>query len=422
VRGEDCAVLYYEGSLQDVTERKGTEEQLRLAQRMEAVGRLAGGIAHDFNNLLTIIGGYGDLLRKAIGADGVLGSHVETMMAAADRAAALTRQLLAFSRRQVLEPRTVHLNAIVEEMEPLLRRLLAEDVEIVTEVAPTIGSVKVDPGQMEQVIMNLAVNARDAMPNGGRLVLATGEETLEDDGGNGRFHVEPGRYVLLTVTDTGEGMDAQVVERIFEPFFTTKEQDKGTGLGLSTVYGIVKQSGGYIYVFSRPGHGATFRIYLPRVEEEAAIQEARGPEASPGGGSETILVVEDEDGIRNLVRSVLALGGYHVLAAASAQEALDRAAEHRGRIDLLLTDVVMPGMGGRELVESLRPLRPDTRILYMSGYTADGELRRHLVETQAAFLQKPFTPDGLLAKAREVLGLPGSAPEILQRQPSSDSR
>jgi nitrogen-specific signal transduction histidine kinase/CheY-like chemotaxis protein len=404
VKGPDGKSLYYEGSLEDVSDRRKAEEQLRLAQRMEAVGRLAGGVAHDFNNLLTIIGGYGDLLRDAVSSDATLKSHLDTLMGAAGRAATLTRQLLAFGRKQVLEARIVSLNDIVSEMEGLLRRLLGADIELVTELDPSLRNVKVDPGQIEQVIMNLAVNARDAMPGGGRLVLHTGEAVLDDANGGSRFRVEPGPYVMLCVGDTGHGMDAETTERIFEPFFTTKAKDKGTGLGLSTVYGIVKQSGGYIYVDSRPGKGTTFKIYLPQVDGKIEDQAIVAESSARAGGSETVLVVEDEEGIRDLVREVLALNGYTVIAAGDAREALRMATGHRGRIDLLLTDVVMPGMSGRELVGHLRSIRPDTKILYMSGYTADGVLRQDILDAEASFLQKPFTPDGLLAKAREVLG------------------
>ena len=396
--------------VQDVEERKQTEEalrrseeQLRQSQRIEAIGRLAGGVAHDFNNLLTVITGRCALLLRRPGEDGLVRREIEVIKDTADRAATLTRQLLAFSRKQVLMPRVVDLNTIVGEMDPMLRRLIGEDLRLVSSLRPDLGQVRVDPSQMEQIIMNLAVNARDAMPGGGRVTIETDNVSLAADSHFSDVQVVPGRYVLLAVSDTGIGMEAATRARIFEPFFTTKAPGTGTGLGLSTVYGIVKQSGGYIFVYSEPGQGATFKIYLPRVDGTAEKRPAGDSEDSAPRGTGTILLVEDEEVVRNLTREILEQVGYTVLAASGAAEARALCEAHTGPIHLLLTDVVMPETGGRELSVALAPLRPGMRVLFMSGYTDNAAVLHGVVESGSAFLQKPFTPAGLAHKVREVL-------------------
>ncbi|MBI2528787.1 MAG: response regulator [Candidatus Rokubacteria bacterium] len=408
----------------DLTERKQAEEalrqsedQLRQAQKMEAVGQLAGGVAHDFNNLLMVIQGDSDLILRRLPEGHTLRRNAEGIREAAQQAASLTRQLLAFSRKQVLAPRVVDLNGIVGGMHPMLQRLLGETIHLVTVPKPDLGSVKADPGQIEQVIMNLAVNARDAMPDGGRLTIETG--TLELDEVTARQHGEaaPGRYALLAVTDTGSGMDAATRARIFEPFFTTKESGKGTGLGLSTVYGIVKQSGGHIWVYSEPGRGTTFKICLPVVPEELDSQAGQGvelPAETTARGAETVLLVEDAARVREVVREILEMSGYVVLEAKLGAEAVQISQRHPGRIHLLVTDVVMPQMSGRELAQHLTISRPDMRVLFISGYTDDAIVRHGVLESGVAFLSKPFTPDALTAKVREVLDAPrsgGDAPK-----------
>ena len=387
----------------DITERRKLEDQLRQAQKMEAVGQLAGGVAHDFNNLLTAILGYCNLMIDDIPKEDPLRQDLAEIKAAGERAAALTRQLLAFSRRQILQPQVVDVNALVRQMEKLLRRLISEDVELVTALAPDLPAIRVDPASIEQVLVNLAVNARDAMPKGGRLTIETA--TVELDAGYVATHpsVTPGWHVMLAVSDTGEGMDAATRARIFEPFFTTKEQGKGSGLGLATVYGIVKQSGGWIWVYSEPGHGTTFKVYFPRVAEVAAPATTSAAPPASVRGSETILVVEDDETIRNLVLKVLKGNGYTVLVAANGDEAERVAGQHHGRIHLLITDVVLPGLSGPEVARRLVTTRTDTRVLYLSGYTNDAVLRRGVLEAGVAFLQKPFTPGVLGRKIREVL-------------------
>ncbi len=390
------------------TQQRRLEEQLLQAQKMEGIGRLAGGIAHDFNNLLTAILGYAELMESQLGDDEGLKSELREIRSAGERAAALTRQLLAFSRRQVMQPRTLDLNDVVSDVGKLLARLIGEDVTLVTRLEPALGSVEADPGQLEQVLMNLAVNARDAMPKGGTLTFETANAVLDADFAAVHPGAVPGAYVVLTVTDGGSGMTEEVRRHVFEPFFTTKEKGKGTGLGLATAYGIVKQSGGYITVDSEAGRGATFRIYLPRVEGTATTSErTKSPSLSPTG-TETILLVEDEVGVRNLSASVLKTQGYVVLEAASGDTALEVARSQPGPIQLVVTDVVMPGMSGRELWERLRILRPDARVLFMSGYTDDVIAQHGVLEPGIAFLQKPFTPFGLAGKVREVLD---AAPE-----------
>jgi len=394
----------------DVTERKRaedelrqTEDRLRQSQKMEAIGQLAGGIAHDFNNLLTAIMGYSELLLSRLQPGDLRRRDAEEIGKAADRAASLTHQLLAFSRRQVLRPVVLDLNAVVTNMEGMLRRLIREDIDLITVSGPALGRVKADPGQIEQVIMNLIVNARDAMPQGGRLTVETANVELDEAYARRHVAAQPGPYVMLAVTDTGCGMDAETQAHIFEPFFTTKEKGKGTGLGLATVYGIVKQSGGSIWVDSEPGLGTTFTIYLPRVEEAG---ESLKPSAAPSKisrGSETVLLVEDEEGVRRLAYEVLQLKGYTMLEARDGSEALRIGQAHPGPIHLLVTDAVMPGMSGRQLAEHLAPVHPEAKVLYMSGYMDNTIVHHGVLDQGMAFLQKPFTADILARKVREVL-------------------
>ncbi len=391
--------------LSDQTERKLLEEQFYQAQKMEAIGRLAGGVAHDFNNILTIIEGYSQLLLKQLEAGNPLREAVEDIRKAGERAAALTRQLLAFSRRQVLQPQVLDLNAVINEMSKMLRRLIGEDLELVTVLAPDLGRVKADPGQLEQVIMNLVINARDAMPAGGKCTIETSNVELSGEYAMRHLNVKPGPYVMLAVSDTGMGMDAETISRIFEPFFTTKEQGKGTGLGLATVYGIIKQSGGNIWVYSEVGQGTTFKVYLPLVTEAAEARH-RVDTAKPLRGWETILLIEDEEAVRVLVKRALESYGYQVLAAASISEAMRLGQEYAGPIQLLLTDVVMPEMSAPLLVERLTAFRPEMKVLYMSGYTDNAIVHRGVLDPGTALLQKPFSPETLARKVREVLDEP----------------
>jgi two-component system cell cycle sensor histidine kinase/response regulator CckA len=401
VRNAEGRVEYYEAFARDVTEQRRLEGQLLHAQKMEAVGRLAGGVAHDFNNLLTVILSYSDLLLEDLPPVAGSRDDIAEIRKAAVAATSLTRQLLAFSRQQVLEPRVLDVNEVVASTEKLLTRLLGEDVHLATVLASDLGAVKVDPGQLEQIIMNLAVNARDAMPRGGRLTLETGNVDMDESYVRGHPVAQPGRYVMLAVSDTGVGMDAKTQARIFEPFFTTKEPGKGTGLGLATVYGIVKQSGGFIWVYSEPGHGTSFKIYLPRVDEQV-VAASVGPE-HPLGGSETVLVVEDVAAVRAVACEMLGRHGYRVLEAPDGETALRLVAKHQGEIHLLLTDVVMPDVSGRELADKVAAVRPGVRVLFMSGYTDDAVVRHGVLQEGIAFLQKPFTPDTLARKVREVL-------------------
>jgi PAS domain S-box-containing protein len=404
VPGSDSHPLM-EGIIVDITERKQFERQLQQATRMEAVGRLAGGIAHDFNNLLTIIKGYTELALNRVKGLPELKTEIERIEDAAERASGLVRQLLAFSRRQVLQPKVLDLNGIVLSLDKLLRRLMDEDIEMLTVADKPVGAIKADPGQIEQVIMNLVVNARDAMPNGGKLVVETANVELDDTYARDHVAVRPGRYVMLAVSDSGVGMSSETVAHIFEPFYTTKESGRGTGLGLSTVYGIVKQSGGYIWVYSEMGRGTTFKVYLPRVDEAVErlpVAEAESPEKAKKG-TETILLVEDEPDLRELTRAVLAAKGYKVIEARNAEDA-ERQAEGNGtKIHLLLTDVILPGASGRELAKRILARHTKMRVLYMSGYTYNVIAQGGTLERGVAFLQKPFTPSGLADKVRQVL-------------------
>jgi two-component system cell cycle sensor histidine kinase/response regulator CckA len=389
--------------VQDISARKQLEAQFLQSQKIEAVGRLAGGIAHDFNNLLTVIAGYADLLLSDLEGDPRRGDIAE-IQKAADRAAALTRQLLSFSRKQILAPRVLDLNTAVASMDKLLQRLIGEDIDLVTILAPALGHVKADPGQFEQVIMNLAVNARDAMPQGGKLTIETANADLDAEYDRQHLAVSPGSYVMLAVSDTGCGMDRETQSHLFEPFFTTKDQGKGTGLGLSTVYGIITQSEGTIWVYSELGQGTTFKIYLPRVEAAIDQEELHIGVADLPAESATILLVEDEPMVRTLARRILDQHGYTVLEAPRGAEAMVIAEQHAGPIHMLLTDVVMPEMSGHTLAQQLTVLRPGIQVLYISGYT-DGAIVRHgVLAADVIFLQKPFTPNDLVRKVRQVLG------------------
>jgi len=390
---------------EDVTERRALEQQLRQAQKMEAIGRLAGGIAHDFNNLLMVISGYSEFLLDRLGPDQALRGPAKEIASAAERATSLTRQLLAFSRKQMLTPKVIDLNAVVTENLKMLTRLIGEDIDLVMIPGAELGPVKADPGQIEQVILNLAVNARDAMPQGGRLTIETSNVMLDDSYARLHAPVQPGDYTMLVITDTGIGMDADTQSRIFEPFFTTKGT-KGTGLGLSTVYGIVKQSGGYIWVYSELGKGTSFKIYMPHVtpEEVAAVEKPAAPAVVPlETARETILVVEDEVNLRRLTRQFLDNQGYTVLEAADGAEAVQICVAHQGIIHLLLTDVIMPGMNGRELAHRVSEIRPNMKVLYMSGYTENAIGHNGTLDAGITLLQKPFTLHALKAKVREVL-------------------
>lgn len=394
--------------IRDITERVALEERLRQSQKMEAVGRLAGGIAHDFNNLLTVILGYTQILADAVPKGSQLADSTAQIRSAADRAAGITRQLLAFSRKQVLSPRVINLNDVVLNLDSLLRRLIGEDIEVFTAPASDLGSVKADPGQIEQVIMNLALNSRDAMPQGGKLTLETSNAVLDDSYARQHQPVQPGRYVMLAVSDTGVGMDADTVTRIFEPFYTTKEVGKGTGLGLSMVYGIIKQSGGFIWVYSEPNSGTTFKIYLPRVDQPAEQTRADRHPMNVMRGTETILLVEDDPQLRQLSSSVLAHCGYRVLTASTPEEGLEICKSGRADIRLLVTDVVMPRMNGRQLAEQLLKLCPKLKVLYISGYTDNAIVHYGVLDPGLWFLPKPFTLSSLVAKVREVLDAPTS--------------
>src|SRR6266545_2795641 len=387
----------------DVTERRLLEQQFRQAQKMEAVGQLAGGVAHDFNNLLTAILGYAELLAEKLKGRPREAEDLDEIRKAGERAASLTRQLLAFSRRQVFERKVLDLNRLIAEIEKMLRRLIGEDIDLVTALDPALAYVWADAGQLEQVVMNLAVNARDAMPRGGRLTIETSNVDLDEAYARLHIPIRPGRYVMIADSDTGVGMDAATRSRIFEPFFTTKERGKGTGLGLATVYGIVKQSGGYIWAYSEPGRGTTFKVYLPPADQSLLPEEDRVGETVSVRGTETVLLVEDEESVRTLARAILESYGYRVLEAAGAEEAIETVRGYQQPVDLLLTDVVMPSMGGPDLASRIQTLRPGVKVLYMSGYTDETVFRHGHLEQGRLFLQKPFTPEALARKVREAL-------------------
>ena len=370
---------------------------------MEGIGRLAGGIAHDFNNLLTIINGFSGLLLTEAPEHDPARPMLEDIHKAGERAAALTGQLLAFSRKQILQPRVLDLNALVADMHKMLARVIGEDVSLIAAPAPGLARIRADAGQVEQVLMNLAVNARDAMPGGGRLTVETANVSLDEVSTQGFPGVRPGPYVLLAVSDTGTGMDAETQGHLFEPFFTTKGPGKGTGLGLATVYGIVKQSGGHVKVYSEPGRGTTFKVYFPAIEAVEGRGDAEPAAAEPARGKEVVLLVEDEEGVRRLTQSLLERLGYRVLAAPGGAEALEAAAGHRGEIDVLVTDVVMPQMSGPQVAEALEPLHPGIKVLYLSGYADDAVVRHGVLGAGKAFLQKPFTAAALAEKVRQVL-------------------
>jgi two-component system cell cycle sensor histidine kinase/response regulator CckA len=394
-------------ALRDMTEKRMLEDQFRQAQKMEAVGRLAGGVAHDFNNLLTVIMSYTDMLIEGVAPQDPRAEDLDQIRKAAVAAASLTRQLLAFSRQQVIEPRLVNLSEIVSMSQKMLNRLIGDDIDVVTTLTSEPVAVMIDPGQLEQVIMNLAVNARDAMPQGGKLVLETAAVKMDAEFAQDQWTDNPGRFAMLAVSDTGAGMDEPTLARIFEPFFTTKEIGKGTGLGLATVYGIVKQSNGFIRVASEPGTGTTFRIYLPLVDKPAERYSDRSEVARLERGTETILLTEDAAAVRVAARQILERLGYTVLEAPSGRDALTIARKRAAPIHLLLTDIVMPEMSGRELTEQFVLLRPDAKVLYMSGYTDDSLVRHGILRPGIAYLQKPFSPDTLARKVREVLDSTG---------------
>jgi two-component system cell cycle sensor histidine kinase/response regulator CckA len=386
----------------DLTEQKSLEAQFQQAQKMEAVGQLAGGVAHDFNNLLTVINGYGALVMDRLPAGDPAREMLRQVVAAGDRAAGLTRQLLTFSRKAIIEPKILDLTAVVADVDKMLRRLIGEDIQLTIVSDLDVGAVKADAGQIEQVILNLVVNARDAMPKGGRLTIEARNVVLDETYAKGHPDAQPGQHVLLAVSDTGCGMDERTMARIFEPFFTTKGA-RGTGLGLATVHGIVKQSGGHVAVSSEVGQGTTFKVYLPQVAQRPTAGKSHHDLKVLPRGSETVLFVEDEDGVRALSRHVLQKVGYTVLEARDGVAALRVAGQHPGRIDLLVTDVVMPRMSGREVAEQLATSRPGAKVLFLSGYTDDAVVRHGILEAQVAFLQKPFSPASLVIKVREVL-------------------
>jgi two-component system cell cycle sensor histidine kinase/response regulator CckA len=372
---------------------------------MEAVGRLAGGVAHDFNNMLSVISGYTELLTRKLPEDSLLRRDIKMIKQAAEKAESLTRHLLAFSRRQIMRPINLNLNELINELRMMLERMIGEDIELIIKTGKSIGNVKADPGQIEQALMNMAVNARDAMPGGGTLIIETADIDLNEGVVHKRVTMQPGCYVLLTVSDNGIGMDQETQANIFEPFFTTKEKGKGTGLGLSTVYGVVKQSGGYIWVYSEPGQGTTFKIYLPRVAEMADQLPVAEQPPERLHGSETVLLVEDDEGVRSVCEVILGEHGYKVFAARNGEEALKFFNRSKGAVDLLVTDVVMPGISGPELAGQTRPFRTDMRVLYVSGYAENAIVHHGKLDPGISFLQKPFSPNDLLRRVRKVLDI-----------------
>jgi signal transduction histidine kinase/ActR/RegA family two-component response regulator len=388
---------------QDISERRQLEGQLRQATKMEAVGRLAGGVAHDFNNMLMVIKGHTELLLNVLSPSDHITRKIQQIDRAADRAATLTRQLLAFSRMQVLQPQVINLNSIVEEMGKLLPRLIGEDIELIIRAHRNLGSIRADAGQMEQVIMNLAVNARDAMPNGGKLLIETCNSDLEPSYTSTHPLMQPGSYVQLSVSDNGTGMDAETQTHIFEPFFTTKEKGKGTGLGLATVYGIVKQSGGFIWVYSELGKGTTFKIYLPCVDQKEEVSPLQRQAAEVPNGTETVLLTEDEQDVREIARQFLESGGYRVIEAKDANDAIRIAAEKNGDIDLLVTDMVMPGLSGPELAQRLQREHPGLGVLFMSGYSEHAATEMANADPSVRLLTKPFSRAAILRAVRETL-------------------
>jgi two-component system cell cycle sensor histidine kinase/response regulator CckA len=404
VRDADGQVVRVAGVAEDVTEKRQLEAQLRQAQKMEAIGQLAGGVAHDFNNLLTVINGCSELLLDAIGDRADLRELLEEIRKAGERSASLTRQLLAFSRHQVLAPAILDVNEVIHHVEKMLRRLIGEDIDLITVPQRPLGSIKADRGQLEQVLLNLSVNARDAMPHGGKLTIATREVDLTEEFASSRPGVAPGRHIALAVTDTGVGMSEEVRRRLFEPFFTTKESGKGTGLGLAVVHGFVKQSGGCVEVTSEPGVGTCFTIYLPRMDARGGpvtgLAEVRDGHA---GGTETILLIEDDDAVRALTKRVLQRYGYNVLDASRGADGLHLAATHTGPIHLLITDVVMPGIPGRMVAEQIGESHPETKVLFFSGYTNDDVVRTGVLHDAVHFIQKPFAPAALARRVREIL-------------------
>ena len=405
VHDKNDHIVNYIAVKQDISDLTKLEDQLRQSQKMEAIGQLAGGVAHDFNNLLTAIIGYSDLAQRRIDDDHPLKGYLEEIKKAGDRAANLTRQLLAFGRKQMLQPVTLNLDNVVSDMNKMLCRLIGEDIKLTAKFDPALKQIKADPGQVEQVLVNLVVNARDAMPRGGNLTIETSNFEIDREYADTHIGAQPGKFVMLAVSDTGTGMDDETKARIFEPFFTTKEKGKGTGLGLSTVYGIVKQSGGYVWVYSELGHGTSFKIYLPQLETEITPVDSKSAEVPAPGGSETILLVEDDDNVRGLARKILEQAGYKVLDATNGNDAIRLWEEQSEPIHLLLTDVVMPETSGKEIADRLTSLLPTIRVLFMSGYTDEAIVHHGIVDSGVEFIQKPFSPTALAKKVREVLDL-----------------
>ena len=402
-RNQDRQADRITGVIWDITEYKKLEEQLRQSQKMEAVGKLAGGIAHDFNNLLTIILGYSDIAIRKFSASDPMQNIINEIKKAGERASALTKQLLAYSRKQVLQPQVFDLNDLIANLNAMLRRLIGEDIEFVTAASSTLGMIKADPSQVEQIIMNLVINSRDAMPGGGKLTIKTRMENFLEPRLFPQFDIEPGPYVVLSISDNGCGMDSDTVKQIFDPFFTTKDIGKGTGLGLSMVYGIVKQSGGYIYVYSELGHGTTFNIYFPRIEEGEAKSAVEKPDTQLHTGYETILLVEDEESVREMITHILRDSGYTVFETSCGTEAYSLFETNKEKISLLITDVILPKINGREIAGYLTSIKPALKVLYISGYTDDAVVHHGVLEEQIAFLQKPFSPHFILMKVREML-------------------